>query len=149
MNDWTNHSKSFTSEIPDLRFHNNAQAEEFISDVASWNSGGIYFRFFNPLFYMHADQDALTRGTEGRYWYSYQVQRYAMEKVLQQRGVEDPSTTVRALIEKANTSNWKTRDELFVLARRHFREEDFVEVAKIYRRIGVALLKKMAPYYTG
>jgi hypothetical protein len=44
--------KSFTCEVPNLKFINNAQAGEFLSDVADWLSGSMYFRFFNPLYYM-------------------------------------------------------------------------------------------------
>jgi hypothetical protein len=41
--------KSFVCEVPNLRFHNNNQAGEFLSDVADWLSGNMYYRFFIPL----------------------------------------------------------------------------------------------------
>jgi hypothetical protein len=137
---------SFVSEIPELKFRNNAQAAEFLSDVADWSSGGKYFCFFNSLGYM-SEAKSFGHSKDDRYWYSYRVQQYAMEQVLRNKGVSDPKSVVRRLLEEADNSNYKNHGELFVSARKYFKEEEFSEIAKIYRRIGVELLKKMKPYF--
>jgi hypothetical protein len=139
----------YKSEVPGLRFKNNAQAGEFLSDVADWvesGDAGVCARFFNPLFYI-SPNSAFNRGPEGRYEYSYKVQRYAMEQVLKNKGYKNPKATVEELVTFASNSDYVNHDEVFILARKHFKEEDFKEIAKIYRRIGVDLLKTMRPYF--
>lgn len=142
--------QSFTTEVPGLRFQNNAQAAEFLSDVADWttNSENAYYRFFNPLYYM-SETAQFSRGKEDRYWYSYQVQQYAMEKVLTEKGYDYPQKIVQELMDEANKSDYKTHDQLFVLAAKYFEQEDFVKIAEVYRRIGVEVLKTMQPYFQG
>ncbi|MEN9338497.1 MAG: hypothetical protein RI945_222 [Candidatus Parcubacteria bacterium] len=141
--------KSFKTTIPNLKFRSNFQAAEFLSDVADWSTGnqhGAYFRFFNPLYYM-SDRDNFSLGKDGQYWYSYQVQKYAMEQVLKNKGYKNAKKIVQNLIEEAEDSDYKNHDELFVSARKYFQEEDFKEISKIYRSIGVQLLAKMKPYF--
>ncbi len=147
--------KSFTTEVQDLRFKHNAQAAEFLSDVSNWvvsGKNGVYFRFFNPLFYMDPNSDyyqkAKIKPENDNYWYSYQVQKYAMEQVLNQKGYQNPSVIVEGLIQEAKKSDYKNHDDLFVSARKYFTEDDFEKVAEIYRRIGVELLKMMKPYFS-
>lgn len=140
---------SFMIEIPNLQFQNNAQVAEFLSDVADWNTGGKYgvtYRFFNPLFYM-SEKSSFGGGKKDRYWYSYQVQKYAMEQVLKGKGYDNYKKIVHDLIEQANNSNYENHDSVFISARKYFVEEDFEKIAQIYRRIGVQLLKKMKPYF--
>lgn len=139
--------KSFRTEIPGLRFKNNAQAAEFLSDVADWSAGGktgVYFRFFNPLYYMSGKSKCTG---DDRYRYSYKVQMYAMEQVLFKKGFRDAKRIVKKLIKIADKRTLENHDDLFVSAREYFTEDDFAEIASIYRKIGVELLKKMAPYF--
>lgn len=138
--------RSFVSEVPGLVFHHNAQAAEFLSDVASWLAGSKYFRFFNPLYYM-SEHANFSRGKDDPYWYSYQVQKYAMEQVLRKKGVKNPKKIVHGLIEEANNSNHTNHHQLFIMARKYFLEDDFTKIGVIYGRIGVELLKKMKPYF--
>jgi len=98
--------RSFTTEVPYLRFVTDAQAGEFLSDVSNWVVGGrngSYFRFFNSLSYMNPNAEfyrvSKTSAENNRYWYSYQVQRYAMERILEQKGYENPSAIVDSLIQ--------------------------------------------------
>lgn len=137
--------KSFTSEIPWLRFQNNAQAAEFLSDVPDWLSWSPEQRFFTPLSYV--DNKSLWEWKSDRYWYSYQVQKYAMIKVLQKKWTKNPEGVVNTLIARAQDFSEHRHDQLFVYAREFFQETDFIEIAKIYRRIWLNLLKKMRPYY--
>lgn len=141
------HLKNFETVIPNLRFQSNSQIGEFLSDVADWSTGnqhGAYYRFFNPLNYM-SEHTTFGGGKEDRYWYSYQVQKYAMEQVLKNKGYKDAKIIVKHLIEKAEDT--KNRDELFISARKYFQEEDLKEIAKIFRTIGVKLLNEMKPYF--
>ena len=137
--------KSFVSEVPDLRFINNIQAAEFLSDVAEWSSESKPSRFFGPLYSM--SENAMFAKVETHlYRYSYQVQRYAMVEVLRRKNISNPEKVVHDLIETA--ADYRKTHELHASARKYFKEEDFSEIAKIYRRIGVELLKKMKPYYS-
>ncbi len=137
---------SFRSEIPGLRFRNNAQAAEFLSDVASWSlNGGSYFRFFNPLGYMNPTSEYY-RGAEGSYAYSYAVQKYAMERVLREKGYKNAKSIIENLISASENSELDSQPQ-YTLARKYFTEEDFIKIGEIYRRIGVALLKEMAPFF--
>lgn len=147
--------KSFKTEVPGLQFKNNAQASEFLSDVSDWIVGGkngVYFRFFNPLYNMDPKgryyQISKTQPEKNNYWYSYQVQKYAMEQVLIQKGYKNPKTIIDKLIQEAEESYYKNHDELFVSARKYFKEDDFEKIAQIYRKIGIELLKKMKPYFS-
>ncbi len=120
-----------------------------MSDVADWNTGGKYGvldRFFNPLFYM-SENSTFRSGKNGRYWYSYQVQKYAMEQILKNKGYKNYKKIVHDLIEQASNSNYKNHDEIFKTARKYFVEEDFVYIASIYKEIWVKLLKEMKPYF--
>jgi ribonucleotide reductase alpha subunit len=86
-------------------------------------------------------------GEESRYWYSYQVQKYAMESILKKKGYKNYKTIMQNLIKEADNSNYKNHNDLFMLVRQYFNEEDFKEIAKVYRKIGVQLLKEMQPYF--
>jgi hypothetical protein len=146
--------KSFTTEVPDLRFVHNLQAAEFLSDVSDWVVGGKngnYSRFFNSLYYMDPNSEYYQKTKiipkEDNYWYSYQVQKYAMEIVLKEKGYEDPKAIVDEIIKVASSRTYKNVDDLFIFAIKYFIEDDFEKIAKIYRRIGVELLSKMKPYF--
>ncbi|MBI2410598.1 MAG: hypothetical protein HYV32_01710 [Candidatus Kerfeldbacteria bacterium] len=147
--------KSFTTEVPGLTFKNNAQAAEFLSDVSEWVIGGkngVYFRFFNPLYAMDPNSEYYQKvkitAENDRYWYSYQVQKHAMEHVLKQKGYHNPTGIIEDLIKEAENSDDENHDDVFVSARRYFTEDDFEKIAQIYRRIGVELLKKMKPHFS-
>jgi hypothetical protein len=143
---WNNSEKlspsiaSFQCEVPWLRFQNNAQANEFLSDVMDWNTGwkyGKHSRFFNPLLYMNWKWWIITE----RYNYSEKVQRYAMKDVLKKKWYKNSKKIVDNLIMIADTISYLTpRELLFKEARKYYQEDDFDEIAKIYRRIGVQLL---------
>ncbi|MGV8169260.1 MAG: hypothetical protein ACP5N3_04355 [Candidatus Nanoarchaeia archaeon] len=140
---------SFKSEVPGLKFYNNAQAGEFLSDVATWKEcqdTGVLDRFFNPLFYMSPNA-FFNMGPEGRYAYTFKVQRYAMEQVLKNKGYKNPKSIVNNIIEFAAKTDCTNHDSLFILTRKYFQEDDFKEIAKIYERIGVDLLRTMKPYF--
>lgn len=142
--------RSFRSrELPELSFKNNAQADEFLSDVMNWAVGGARgncFRFFNSLGYM--DPKAFfSRGDEGRYWFSYQVQKGAMEHVLARKpGMNNESAkkVVQELLDASGAI--PSHDREYALARQHFTEDDFVAIAKIYERVGVELLIALRPF---
>ncbi|MGV8086712.1 MAG: hypothetical protein ACP5N1_03705 [Candidatus Woesearchaeota archaeon] len=141
---------SFKSEIPGLRFYNNIQAGEFLSIVADWSENqdeGVNMRFFNSLLHMSPDAYFGTGLPDGEYAYAYRVQEYAMVQVLKNKGYNNSREIVDALISIAKEVDYKTYNNLFVLTRHFFKEEDFKEIAKIYRRIGVDLLKTMQPYF--
>ncbi|MGV8161951.1 MAG: hypothetical protein ACP5N2_01290 [Candidatus Nanoarchaeia archaeon] len=140
---------SFKTEVPGLRFYNNAQAGEFLSDVATWvecKDVGVCDRFFNPLFNM-SPEAWFNQGVEDRYAFSYEVQKYAMAKVLKSKGYKNPKATINKLVDFAANSDNSNHDELFIMTRKYFQEEDFKEIAEIYERIGVELLKTMQPYF--
>lgn len=146
--------KSFTTEVSGLKFKDNAQAGEFLSDVSHWIVGGranSYYRFFNPLYYMNPNAEYYKKSKmkpeNNRYWYSYQVQRYAMEQVLNQKGYKNSKAIVEDLIREAGNLDYKD-NTLFVSARKYFTEEDFETIAQIYKKIGVEMLKKMKPYFS-
>lgn len=147
--------KSFKTEVTGLKFRNTAQAAEFLSDVSSWvtsGKNGVYYRFFNPIDYMDKNykhyNNTDRKAENDRYWYSYQIQRYAMEEVLKQKGFKNAKAIVEDLIQEAKNSDYKNHDHIFVSARKYFDENDFEKIAQIYRRIGVKLLKSIKPYFS-
>lgn len=138
---------SFICEIPDLIFHSNIQAGEFLSDVADWLNWGMYYRFFEPLFNI-LEIDMSINGNKNRYRYSYQVQKYAMKQVLTEKWFINPQYIINLLISKANKYNIINYEEVYFLARKFFQEEDLKKIAQIYRRIWIELLIKMKPYFS-
>lgn len=141
--------KSFSTVIPGLRFRNNFQAEEFLSDVSHWVTGGVYYRFFGPLYYMDPKGEywkkihPLWDPKDNQYWYSYQAQQHAMEQVLKQKGQKGYKAIVDDLI---RTAGQTVDSDPAKKAREHFTEKDLASIGQIYRDIGVGLIKKMKPY---
>lgn len=139
---------SFKCEIPGLKFRNNFQAEEFLSDVVDWieSKENSSFRFFNPLWYMHKDAP-FWWWEEWQYWFSYQVQKYAMVLILKRKWIPNPEKVVEQIITKANWSDFRNHDEVFSYVRKYFQEKDFLEITEVYKRIWIQLLQSMKPYH--
>ena len=144
---------NLTSEIPNLYFKNISQVEEFLSDVMHWNTeGAYYYRFFNTLYYIRSKTRGTRKDGKGQYFYSYQVQRYAMEKTLKDKGLKNYKDIVKNILKESEKS-YPVKDPRFYkrpefdLAKKYFDEKDFKNIAKIYRRIGIQVLRKIKSYF--
>jgi hypothetical protein len=106
----------------------------------------MYFRFFNPLYYM-LETEIDKNWKYDRYWYSYQIQKYAMEQVLKEKWFINPKYIVDLLITKASKYTPINEEKLYFFAHNFFQDEDWIKIAQIYKRIWVELLKQMKPYF--
>jgi hypothetical protein len=88
-------------------------------------SGNMYYRFFIPLNCMFENE--IDRNWKyDRYWYSYQVQKYAMEKVLKEKWfIMESQHIVNLFIAKANKYYSINNEELYFLAHNFFQDEDW------------------------
>jgi hypothetical protein len=137
-----------------LFFRNNFQIEEFLSDVVDWQVGvsgrkadGIFFRLVNPLSYIRGrlDGQPIKDFEKTQYYFSYQVQRYAMEQILKSKGF-DPKPIMDKIFNLAESEGEVVYLPLLELLHKYFNERDFKEIARVYREIGVEVLKRLKGY---
>jgi hypothetical protein len=139
---------SFKSDIvPGLAFKNDAQADEFLSDVMNWVVGAPYgtsYRFFSQLGNLNSG-GIFSNGEDGQYFFSYQVLKRAMIEVLSKKPGMDMQNAERIVGEIITLGEQGFDRKEDVMAAQFFTEADFVQIASIFEQVGVEVLKVLKP----